>query len=205
MGAKFDDLVKLDLNEIGDLAAGAFGPIAFLWLILGYLQQGRELKASTEALKLQAEELNNSVTQQSLMVASQERSLINYENSLEPLLKALVVDADWDEGDFYCAVSIENVGHYCEVNNVYSYAKSGVSSTISLDPLFPNDLVTFRFSGLSEFEDFQVTVEYTARSGIMNAQIFEMESYYDKENGKDRYIVKKIPFMSSSFYRKPAI
>lgn len=205
MGAKFDDLVKLELNEIGDLAAGAFGPIAFLWLILGYLQQGKELKASTEALKLQAKELNNSVTQQSLMVASQERSLINYENSIEPLLKALVVYAGWDEGDFYCTVSIENFGDYCEVNNVHSYAESGVSSTITLDPLFPNDLVTFRFSCLSEFEDFQVTVEYTARSGIMNSQMFEMESYNDEGNGKPRYRVKKIPFLSSGFYRKPAI
>ena len=204
MGAKFDDLVKLKLNEIGDLAAGVFGPMAFLWLILGYLQQGKELKASTKALRLQAKELNNSVKQQSLMVASQERSLINYENSIEPLLKALVVYADWDEGDFYCTVSIENFGDYCELISVHSYAESGVSSTVSLDPLFPNDLTTFRFSSLSEFEDFQVTVEYTARNGIMNAQVFEMKSYYHEEDGKYIYGVKKIPFLSSSFYRKPA-
>ena len=155
-------------------------------------------------MRLQAKELNNSVKQQSLMVASQERSLINYENSIEPLLKALVVYADWDEGDFYCTVSIENFGDYCELISVHSYAESGVSSTVSLDPLFPNDLTTFRFSSLSEFEDFQVTVEYTARSGIMNAQVFEMKSYYHEEDGKYIYGVKKIPFLSSSFYRKPA-
>lgn len=203
MGAKFDDLVNLDLNEIGDFAAGVFGPVAFLWLILGYLQQGKELKASTQALKLQAEELNNTVTQQSLMVASQERSLINYENSIEPLLKALVVYADWDEGDFYCTVSIENFGDYCELISVHSYAKSGASSTVSLDPLFPNDLVTFRVPSLSEYEDFQVTVEYTARSGISNSQMFEMKSYYYEEDGKHGYTVKKIPFLSSSYYRSP--
>lgn len=205
MGAKFDDLVNLDLNEIGDFAAGVFGPIAFLWLILGYLQQGKELKASTEALKLQAQELNNSVSQQSLMVASQERSLINYENSLEPLLKALVVYASWDEGVFYCTVSIENFGDYCESINVDSYAKSGASSTVSIDPLFPNDLKTFRFSGLDEFEDFQVKVGYTARSGIMSEQIFKMNSYYDDEEGKHRYAVSKVPFLAASFYRKPVI
>lgn len=48
----------LTLNEWGDFLAGAFAPPAFLWLILGYLQQGEELKHSTEALKAQKEELN---------------------------------------------------------------------------------------------------------------------------------------------------
>lgn len=203
MGAKFDDLIKLELNGIGDLAAGVFGPVAFLWLILGYLQQGKELKASTEALKLQAEELNNAVTQQSLMAALQERSLINYENSIEPLLKALVVHADWEEGDFYCAVSIENLGDYCELINVHSYAQSGISRTVNLDPLFPNDLVAFRVTNLNEYEDFKVTVEYTARSGLINAQMFEMKGYYCEGGGKHRYTVKKIPFLSSGYYRSP--
>lgn len=204
MGAKFDDLVKLELNEIGDLAAGVFGPVAFLWLILGYLQQGKELKASTDALTLQARELNNSVKQQEKMVASQERSLINYENSIEPLLKALVVYADWDEGEFYCTVSIENFGDYCELINVHSQAESGASSDTNLDPLFAGDLETFRFYGLNEFEDFEVTVDYTARSGVKNSQSFEMKAYYDDEESKNKYFVKKIPFLSSSFYREPA-
>lgn len=61
------DFLRLNLNELGDFLAGAFGPIAFLWLVLGFLQQGRELKLSTDALRLQAEELKNSVAQQSIM------------------------------------------------------------------------------------------------------------------------------------------
>ena len=64
---KFSDFVRLDLNELGDFLAGAFGPIAFLWLVLGFLQQGRELKLSSDALRLQAEELRNSVAQQTIM------------------------------------------------------------------------------------------------------------------------------------------
>jgi hypothetical protein len=58
-----------ELNAWGDFFAGFFAPLAFLWLVLGYLQQGEELKASTEALRLQAEELKNSVQQQSELVA----------------------------------------------------------------------------------------------------------------------------------------
>lgn len=64
---KFSNFVALELNELGDFLAGAFGPIAFLWLVLGFLQQGRELKLSSDALRLQAEELRNSVAQQTIM------------------------------------------------------------------------------------------------------------------------------------------
>ena len=68
MGAKFDELIVLKLNEIGDLAAGVFGPVAFLWLVFGYIQQGRELKLSSAALGMQAVELKASVDQQKELV-----------------------------------------------------------------------------------------------------------------------------------------
>lgn len=58
-----------ELNAWGDFFAGFFAPLAFLWLVLGYLQQGEELRQSTKALELQAEELRNSVEQQSRLVA----------------------------------------------------------------------------------------------------------------------------------------
>lgn len=44
-------------NELGDFLAGSFSPLAFLWLVLGYLQQQEELQQNTEALRLQAAEL----------------------------------------------------------------------------------------------------------------------------------------------------
>jgi hypothetical protein len=55
-------------HEWGDFFAGFFAPLAFLWLVLGYLQQGDELQLSTKALQLQAEELRNSVEQQRELV-----------------------------------------------------------------------------------------------------------------------------------------
>ena len=55
-------------NAWGDFFAGSFAPLAFLWLVLGYLQQGEELNLSTRALQLQAEELKNSVEQQRALV-----------------------------------------------------------------------------------------------------------------------------------------
>lgn len=87
---KRSTLNTLELNAIGDFLAGVFGPIAFLWLVLGYLQQGRELRLSSEALQLQAKELNASVQQQAASVLAQNTALENHEKSLEPML---LVDA----------------------------------------------------------------------------------------------------------------
>jgi len=63
------------LNEWGDFLAGAFGPVAFLWLVIGYLQQGKELRNSSEALKEQARELNAAVHQHEQMVRVTEAQL----------------------------------------------------------------------------------------------------------------------------------
>jgi len=57
------------LNEWGDFLAGAFGPVAFLWLVIGYLQQGKELRNSSKALQRQADELNATVEQHREMVS----------------------------------------------------------------------------------------------------------------------------------------
>lgn len=51
-----------ELNAQGDFFAGYFAPLAFLWLVLGYMQQGEELRT-------QAQELQNSVAQQAELVA----------------------------------------------------------------------------------------------------------------------------------------
>lgn len=61
-------LQTMGLNEVGDFLAGVFGPLAILWLILGYFQQGRELNA-------QASELRASVQQQQKQAAMAEKQL----------------------------------------------------------------------------------------------------------------------------------
>lgn len=68
--AHFDllQIKPMGLNEIGDFLAGAFGPLALIWVVLGFFQQGEELRNSVKALKLQARELNNSVVQQKELV-----------------------------------------------------------------------------------------------------------------------------------------
>lgn len=50
-------------SDFGNALAGAFAPLAFLWLVVATFLQKHELQQSTEALHLQARELNNSVAQ----------------------------------------------------------------------------------------------------------------------------------------------
>ncbi len=51
----------LRLNELGDFLGGVSSPLAFLWLVLGFFQQSREIRLSGKALNLQAREMQRSV------------------------------------------------------------------------------------------------------------------------------------------------
>lgn len=42
-----------EYNQRGDFLAGVFGPVAFLWLIIGYFMQSRELRLQREELSMQ--------------------------------------------------------------------------------------------------------------------------------------------------------
>ncbi len=84
--SSWDSFHDLDPNEWGDFLAGSLGPLAIFWLVLGFFQQGhelrnsnRELANSVEALKLQAKELKNSVEQQRLSVA-QQKAMVDITN-----------------------------------------------------------------------------------------------------------------------------
>ena len=81
-----ENIVLLTSNELGDFLAGSFAPLAFLFLYLGYKQQGEELKQNTKALNLQAEELKNSVEQQKELVKIQQQELESKHFSVLPYL-----------------------------------------------------------------------------------------------------------------------
>lgn len=70
---KWDSISTLKLNEWGDFFAGAVAPLGFFWLVLGYLQQGEELRLSTEALRAQQEELRRQVIETATLAKNAER------------------------------------------------------------------------------------------------------------------------------------
>lgn len=73
---KYGKIYELPLNELGDFFAGICGPLAFLWLVLGYFQQGAELR-------LQAEELSKSVEHQKELAEATRRQVEHQASELE--------------------------------------------------------------------------------------------------------------------------
>lgn len=81
------------LNEFGDALAGIFAPIAFFWLILGYVQQGKQLDQNTKALEqqeralqLQIDEMKESVKQQKELALIQNKHFDALNNAVKPIL-----------------------------------------------------------------------------------------------------------------------
>jgi len=190
MGARFDELIKLELNAIGDLSAGVFGPVAFLWLVLGYIQQGRELKISSKALQMQAVELRGSVEQQRSLVEAQQESLRNYERSLEPLLELRFLGIEEVEGDWFENFEVRNFGSYCD-NVVVHLSGGGVERRPhSLEPLHRDVVRGFFLSGMAgTFQKFELEFKYRKVSGLESAQLFDIYSYEDAEGAS--FTIKK--------------
>ena len=54
---------SLDAATLGNFLEGAFAPLAFLWLVIGYFLQQKELEQNTEALRAQAAEIQRTADQ----------------------------------------------------------------------------------------------------------------------------------------------
>ena len=82
------------LNELGDFLAGIFAPVAFFWLILGYVQQGKQLDQNTKALEqqeralqLQIDEMRESVKQQGKLAELRSEQIKMTHNAHKPYLE----------------------------------------------------------------------------------------------------------------------
>ncbi len=53
----------LPAEDLGNFLEGAFAPLAFLWLVIGYFLQQKELEQNTAALRAQAVEISRSAEQ----------------------------------------------------------------------------------------------------------------------------------------------
>lgn len=88
--AVFENLLELRPDEAATYFAGIFAPLAFLWLVLGFFQQGEELRNSAQALWLQGEELRNSVEQQRQLVEVERSAIESQQRAIEAQERALV-------------------------------------------------------------------------------------------------------------------
>jgi hypothetical protein len=69
------DFTHLSVERMGSFLEGAFAPLAFLWLVIGYFLQKKELRLNTDAMKMQFVEIQKSAEQaveQTKAIASSE-------------------------------------------------------------------------------------------------------------------------------------
>lgn len=146
----------LRLNEIGDLVAGILGPLALFWLILGFWQQGDELRSSVEALMLQSEELRHSVEQQRALVEvtrSQSEAQIEalrdekraYERSLSPRFAFGGDGGTSNETMVQRPLKIINLGASCFDVTLQFYSGYEGESRFAAFPTGHSEVIKLRF------------------------------------------------------------
>lgn len=192
--AKWPDLIGLKLNELGDFAAGAFGPLAFLWLILGYMQQGDELKQNTDALRLQAAELENTVQQQKELVAlghaqmRREKELAEEERARQiraarPKFDfSIPSDASTNDGWIRLKIDVRNVGAHCSKLQTMNITKNVYFSLTRNSSQGQSWQITASGLASETFETFDFYVAYLDLAGNMGRQLVSVNSLKDENS-----------------------
>ncbi len=160
----FGDLKSPEsLNELGDALAGIFAPVAFLWLVLGYRQQGKQLEQNTQALEqqeralqLQIDEMRESVKQQKSHFEIQLKQLEGLSSGAEPYLYFVEGKGGFtihDKSIFLIVCTIKNIG-LGAAKNIQIYSKSSMESIpykdetnnhVSTSILLPNNKMPMSF------------------------------------------------------------
>ena len=132
-------------NELGDYLAGMLTPLALLWLILGYRQQGRELEQTREQIRLQTEELKHSTEELRHSVQAQNRQAESIkENALHASRDVFLQLSElMFEELANCAAQIARIRH----DALATGYKKGTYSRITLF----SALITHLTSGFSEY------------------------------------------------------
>lgn len=194
-----------ELNAWGDFIAGFSAPLAFFWLVLGYLQQGEELKnntkalelqahelkLSTDALNLQAQELKNSVEQQSQLVAATreqieiDREVIAEErrrlrNNARPKFVAAGEGSmtSGSESRFY--LKIVNIGR--DATDVYVEPSLGSNSNPQFFPIFGKSDIYRTEIRYATDATFKFLVRYTDADDEPGAAEVELSISREKLN-----------------------
>ncbi|MDH2077201.1 hypothetical protein [Pseudomonas atacamensis] len=198
VGEKISNLKTMDLNAVGDFMAGVFSPLAFLWLVLGFVQQGLELRISSDALNLQAKELKASVKQQTELAIATKKSLRYQELLLEPVfhIKFGGLSEEFDESGRceICSFTLSNVGATCEQVVVYVIGESSMPSvTFDFAIIERNSASSFNVVDIiAEEEKWEFMIRYTKSDGQNGSQYFEVEPMASSEPGEWYVSIQKM-------------
>lgn len=170
-------------HEFADFLAGCFAPLAFFWLVLGFFQQGDELRNSVTALKLQGEELHNSVEQQRQLVevtreqlgidrSTRDAAVAETIRKATPIFHITGGFAQWSSPIITSRFEIRNVGAECrnvvfsdQADNELRLPVFGKEERLRFEyeaktdeKMFPNVLTIECVNGLGQSMKFQTSL-----------------------------------------------
>lgn len=182
------DAASLTLNAWGDFIAGTTAPLVLIWIVIGYLQQGEELRLNTEALRAQQEQLRQQVAETAILAANSERQAVAAEQMAtashgeaeaqrlrdlaesQPILKP--AGGTQSAGTFN--TNVRNVG--ATITDVSAAAED---SDIHLD-IGPKHVFEGGGQGVMTYRTvrfpFYFTVKYRDRRGRDGSQRYQMQS-----------------------------
>lgn len=175
-------------NEYGDFLAGLCAPLAFLWLVLGFFQQGKELR-------LQVKELANSVEQSRELVGVTRRQFLHEKEraaqeakarrqASRPILR-LVEDTSGISGKTaYYHFRLINSGPQCTDVKILDTSNATGKSGFDWHPVLKTGQTVvgkFNYTAV-ELQEFKVTVNFTDATGYSAWMQFRVELQTD-ENG----------------------
>ena len=184
-----NQLRDLELNQVGDFFAGIIGPVALLWLILGFFQQGIELRNSVETLKLQASELRNSVEQQKQLVeaaraqfeleaAAHRRELERIESEKFPSLSLLPAGSSSGGGGLRkVKYKLENLGGDIRDLEVSWRSEKLLGKCQKIQVLRKNDSHTFSLVVASDAKPpviVELKIKYSLWGGSQHKETFRV-------------------------------
>ena len=131
---RWEQFLAMPLNELGDFFAGVAAPLAFLWIVFGYLQHGNEIQDQAlitsrlvEASEIQALATRNLAT---LTSYAQSRDDLEKAQSVQPLLDVHL--GGWGAGgqSFYLTIKNDGMTAHrlkCSCEQASSAVLSGVT------------------------------------------------------------------------------
>lgn len=199
---RITEILLMAPNETGDLLAGMFGPLAILWLILGFFQQGIELRQNTKALELQAEELKHSVEQQRELVDVSRKQfeadleVVRYERErqLEAARPKLIfhgVGAIISGANAKYRVQLENLGNVATDVSLHFQPEPAYYDCKKIVSLKRHDSKELNWWYSTPYADssLTLTISYIDSSGLLGKAIFD---FIPKQDG-DYKMVEIIP------------
>ncbi|MEO0484695.1 MAG: hypothetical protein AAF092_02150 [Pseudomonadota bacterium] len=125
----------LELNQLGDFLAGVFGPLALGWLVLGFFQQGHELR-------LQVTELRNSVVQQKELVVAT-REAVETEKLAKAVAEAARVKDAQPNFVIQATGGRKSAGEIQNTIQIFNSARTAANVRVRFDPPPVNSVANF--------------------------------------------------------------